>query len=91
MRGQDRLLIGNNTSKVDKKLEIPPAIARKPRPVDILKVQEPRASDLVSGAFDPFIVVYCIIILRMSILIVRFLYRAVLRENRLYSCCGSFD
>jgi hypothetical protein len=52
VRGQDRLLIGNNTSKVDKKLEIPPAIARKPRPADILKADVPRPSDLVSAEQD---------------------------------------
>jgi hypothetical protein len=49
IRGQDRLLIGNNTSKVDRKLEIPPAIARKPRPLDILRGEERRASNLVGS------------------------------------------
>lgn len=50
VRGQDRLLIGNNTSKVDKKLEIPPATARRPRPLDPLRAdQRGRASDLVRG------------------------------------------
>jgi hypothetical protein len=50
VRGQDRLLIGNNTSKVDKKLDIPPAIARKPRPVDILSATgDPRGSNAQVG------------------------------------------
>ena len=31
VRGQDKHLIGHNTAKVDKKLDIPPDIARKPR------------------------------------------------------------
>jgi hypothetical protein len=54
VRGQDRLLIGTNTGKVDKKLDIPPAVARKPRPVDILNAGDPRGSNAqVGGAIPP--------------------------------------
>ena len=49
MRGQDKFLIGNNTSKVDKKLEIPPLIARKPRMGAELATSDPRVMEAAAA------------------------------------------